>query len=150
MKRVKKILGVVIGSFIIAILCFIISIPIVNDSVANKTAISVKNIELPGNTEYIETFSKAGKLVGNGNGMQYLGGILIKSDLSLEELQSYYSQYAQNEWECNVKKQTDKSIQIVEHGTLSLKDAMHDGNYYIVYSWGDYYSIFSELDIRGH
>lgn len=150
MKRVKIILGAAIGFFVIVILCFLISIPIVNDSAAQKTAKRIENIALPDHTEYIETFSKAGKLVGNGNGMQYLGGILIRSDLSLEELQLYYAQYAQNEWECLVEKQTDKTIRAVEHETVSLHADIDSDNYYIVYSWGDYDSIYSQLDIRGH
>ena len=41
---------------------------------------------LPEKTELIESISRAGKLTGNGNGMQYFGAILIRSDLSLEEL----------------------------------------------------------------
>lgn len=54
---------------------------------------------LPEQTELIEAISKAGKLTGNGNGMQYFGAILIKSELSLEELETYYSDYRSNEWE---------------------------------------------------
>ena len=50
----------------------------------------------------IESISRAGKLTGNGNGMQYFGAILIRSDLSLEELDAYYSRYRSNEWECLV------------------------------------------------
>lgn len=133
-----------------AILGFMISVPIVNDSIANKTAKSVREIELPNDTEYIESFSKAGKLTGNGNGMQYLGGILIKSELSLEELQSYYSQYAKNDWEFMVEHQTDSRIAFIEHGTVSLNSDINGDNYYIVYSWGSNDSIYSEFDIRGH
>ena len=87
MKKAVFIMAVIMAVMAAALVLFALSIPIVNDRVAVKTAESVKNIELPDNTEYIETFSEAAKLVGNGNGMQYLGGILIKSGLSLDELQ---------------------------------------------------------------
>ena len=99
MKRLKFVFGIIIGILVMAIVGFTVSVPIVNDGIANKTAKSIKRVELPNDTEYIESFSKAGKLIGNGNGMQYLGGILIRSELSLEELQTYYSQYAKNNFE---------------------------------------------------
>ena len=46
------------------------------------------HFRLPKNTELIESIYKAGKLVGNGNGMQYFGVILIKSELPLLFLKS--------------------------------------------------------------
>ena len=145
----KKI-GYIVCAIVVAFFAFIIAIPIVNDNVAKKTAEKVKKIQLPADTEYMETFSEAGKLVGNGNGMQYLGGILIKSDQSLKELQTYYSQYAQKEWECIVEKQKGREIQFVEHGAVSLNTDIDGDGYYIVYSWGDSDTIFDDLDIRGH
>lgn len=71
MKKAVFIMAVIMAVMAAALALFALSIPIVNDRVAVKTAESVKNIELPDNTEYIETFSEAAKLVGNGNGMQY-------------------------------------------------------------------------------
>ena len=150
MKKIKLVLGIIIGIFIFAIVCPIVFIPIFNDNIAKKTAQNVKEIALPPDTEYVETFAKAGKLVGNGNGMQYLGGILIKSDLSLQELQSYYSQYTKSENEFIVEKQTDKNIPFIEHGTVSFHADINNESYYIIYSWGNSNSVFSELDLRGH
>lgn len=72
--KLKRILGIIVGGFILALLGIMISIPLVNDHVAKKTAKVIEKIELPEHTEYMESFWKAGKLVGNGNGMQYLGG----------------------------------------------------------------------------
>lgn len=149
-KKVKLICTIVVSVLFVFILVFMLSIPVVNDCVANKTAKYVERIGLPNNTQYIETFSKAGKLIGNGNGMQYIGGILIKSELSLQELKSYYSQYAINGWECIVEKQTDKHISFIEHGTISFNSDINSDAYYVVYSWGNANSVFSELDLRGH
>lgn len=50
---------------------FVLSIPFANNSVAADTAKEFENIPLPGQTQYIEKVSVAGKLVRNGNGMQY-------------------------------------------------------------------------------
>ena len=150
MKKCKRICKIAFGIPIAAILIFMISIPIVNDNIADKTAERIQQIELPDNTQYLETFSKAGKLSGNGNGMQYIGGMLIKSDLSLQDLQSYYSRYAENEWDCIVAKQTDQNISCIEHGTVSLNSDINGDTCYVVYSWGDNDSLYSELDLRGH
>ena len=107
-------------------------------------------IPLPEETELIESLSQAGKLTGNGNGMQYFGAILIRSDLSLEELDAYYSRYRSNEWECLVKIQEGQSIEGIDHGTLQFAEEIKDRGYYIVYSWGSGNSLLDELDIRGH
>ena len=53
---------------------------------------------MPERTEIIDSVSLAGKLVGNGNGVQYFGAILLKSKLSLNDLEDYYSVYQKNEW----------------------------------------------------
>ena len=94
--------------------------------------------------------SQAGKLTGNGNGMQYFGAILIRSDLSLEELDAYYSGYRSNEWECLVETQEGQSIEVIDHETLQFSEEIKDSGYYILYSWGSGNSLLEELDIRGH
>ena len=76
----------------------VISIPLINNHTAYKVEKALCEIPLPEETELIESLSQAGKLTGNGNGMQYFGAILIRSDLSLEELDAYYSGYRSNEW----------------------------------------------------
>ena len=67
----------------------VISIPLINNHTAYKVEKALCEIPLPEETELIESLSQAGKLTGNGNGMQYFGAILIRSELSLEELETY-------------------------------------------------------------
>ena len=110
----------------------------------------MKDTQLPNDSEYVESFSAAGKLVGNGNGMQYLGGILIRSEQSLEALKMYYSQFSQNEWEFIVENQKGRNVSMIEQGTLRLESDAEGDNYFIVYTWGDNDTIFDALDIRGH
>ena len=69
----------------------VISLPLINNHTAYKVEKALCEIPLPEETELIESLSQAGKLTGNGNGMQYFGAILIRSELSLEELDAYYS-----------------------------------------------------------
>ena len=74
----------------------------------------------------------------------------IRSDLSLEELDAYYSDYRSNEWEYLVETQEGKPIEVIDHGTLQFTEEIKDSGYYIVYSWGSGNSLLEELDIRGH
>ena len=48
---------------------------------------------------------KAGNLIGNGNRMLYFRAILIKSELSLNELKECYIEFSDSEWKCIVKNQ---------------------------------------------
>lgn len=67
-----------------------ISIMLFNNGIAYNTLKELKSIELPPNTKIECSESKAGKLVGSGNGMQYFGSILVDSDLTENELKEYY------------------------------------------------------------
>lgn len=146
----KKMLVAMLTVAVLMVCGFIIAIPIVNDNVAEETAKELSEIPLPERTEYIERVSSAGKLVGNGNGMQYLGAILIRSELSLEDLQTYYLGYADNEWECIVELQKDREVAVIEHGRLEFETEITGDEFFIVYSWGSNDSVISEFDIRGH
>lgn len=148
--RMKHIARMIVFTVVIVLLSVLAAAPIVNDHIAKKTAEELADLPLPDSTEFIEMVYQAGKLVGNGNGMQYFGAVLIKSDLSLEELKEYYSKYAENEWECVVENQTDKNVKIIEHTELTFKTDVEGDDYYIIYSWGDNNTIFHEFNIRGH
>ena len=127
-----------------------LSIPLINNLIAYKVEKALCEIPLPEKTELIESLSQAGKLTGNGNGMQYFGAILIRSELSLEELDAYYSDYRSNEWEYLVETQEGQPIEVIDHRTLQFTEEIKDSGYYIVYSWGSGNSLLEELDIRGH
>lgn len=127
-----------------------LSIPLINNYTAYNVEKALCETSLPEETELIESLSQAGKLTGSGNGMQYFGAILIRSDLSLEELDVYYSGYRSNEWEYLVEAQEGQSIEVIDHRTLQFSEEIKDNGYYIVYSWGSGNSLLEELDIRGH
>ena len=143
MKK-TKIAGICL---IVLILAAFVSVPVYNNYCAYNVEKMLCETPLPEQTELIEAISKAGKLTGNGNGMQYFGAILIKSELSLEELDAYYSEYRSNEWEYLVEGQ---SVEMLEHGGLQFSEEIKGNSYYIVYSWGSGNSLLRELDIRGH
>ena len=146
MKKLKLV-GILVAVVLIG---GVISISFINNNIAYKVEKELCETPLPEKTELIESISRAGKLTGNGNGMQYFGAILIRSDLSLEELDAYYSGYRSNEWECLVETQEGQSIEVIDHGGLQFSEEIKDSGYYIVYSWGDGNSLLKEIDIRGH
>lgn len=138
---------------VILILVIGISVPLINDYTAIPVARELSEMDLPPQTELIESISSAGKLVGSGNGMQYFGAMLIKSELSIEELEDYYSQYRKNQWSYIVEEQNGSEIKIVEHRKLEfkeLRDIYDLDKYYIVYSWGESKYALADMDIRGH
>ena len=122
----------------------------INNNIAYKVEKKLCETPLPEKTELIESISRAGKLTGNGNGMQYFGAILIQSELSLKELDDYYSDHRSNEWEYLVEIQEGQSIDVIDHETLNFGKEINDAGYYIVYSWESENSLLKELDIRGH
>ena len=137
----KKIL---IPICVIAVLvCFVaVFIPLSNDRAAENIAKQLES-SVPADTVIIESVSKAGKLTGNGNGMQYFGAVLIKSGLTHDELSDFYSGAV-------VKKQTSQKIEVIEHVSLSFETVIDGDNYYVVYKFGDSSLPFANLDIRGH
>jgi len=146
----KKIGLIFVYAIFALVLTVFISIPLGNDNIARKTADKLINTPLPEQSEIIESVYVAGKLVGSGNGMQYFGAILLKSELPLEELTDYYDKYAESEWEFLVSNQTEKEIHIIEHGNLAFKADINSDKFYIVYSWGSNDSLLANFDLRGH
>lgn len=145
MKK-AKLVGICMNVLILAIF---VSVPVYNNYCAHKVEKVLCETPLPEQTELIEAISQTGKLTGNGNGMQYFGAILIRSELSLEELNTYYSDYRSNEWDYLVEVQEGRSVEVIDHGTLHFSEEIKDSGYYIVYSWGNENSLLKELDIRG-
>ena len=146
MRKGSKIALTVIASLIL----FCILCPIVNDISAKRIIANIESVPLPQDTQVAEQFSHAGKLVGNGNGMQFFGAILIESELSLEDLNRHYSLYRETPWEYIVEVQDTQNIDVIEHGTFAFETDVSNRKFYIVYSWGNGISPFQEFDLRGH
>ncbi len=150
LKIISKILcGTVIFLFLLIAAVYIIG-GIANDLAAKAVVDKIKEIPLPENTEIIDDISVAGKLVGNGNGMQYFGAIWIRSDLALWELEGYYSGYRKSEFDFILQEQPQRKITLIEHGDYNFKAEKPQGRCYIVYSWGDGDGLFEHFNLRGH
>ena len=118
----------------------------VNDAYAARAEKKLKQLPMPQHTEYVESFSKAGKLSGNGNGMQYYCAMLITSELTLQQLQDHYGQYDN----CYVYEQNTAGIDEL-HGSIRFNTDPVPDNAYRVELWGDSPPwFFTDFDIRGH
>ena len=137
----------------VLLLIFAVVVPIINNGIALGVEKDLKALPLPEKTELVESISKAGKLTGNGNGMQYFGAILIKSDLSLEELVAYYQPYRAGQYDCLIAGQADNKILAVQHDDLAFRHSEYGDGYYIVYTWGsapNWIRDWLDTDMRGH
>lgn len=135
----------------VILIALLVATPFVNNYSAAKIEKRLLTLPLPEKTEYIESISKAGKMTGNGNGMQFLGAMLVQSELTLEELDAYYATYRENQWDCIVEVQKGQTLEVIEHGELSFStEILQDGGYFVVYSWGSGIEPFATLDIRGN
>ena len=128
-----------------------VGIMIANNCIADSVKKQLAAYPLPQDTQLIDSVSMAEKLTGNGNGMQYLGAILVKSDLTKEELLQYYTDALGN---ITVYEQTTNTIDSMKR-TIVFKALPDDGAYYSVLLWGneDFDGWVDELldfDIRGH
>lgn len=152
LRRMLRILGIIISAVTLGLFLLYVFAPRANDSSAASIVHELKELPLPENTEYVDSVSAAAKLVGNGNGMQYFGAILIKSEQSLEELDDYYDNFRKKtDFDCIVEEQIGRKVEFIEHGEITFQTEMlSNERYYIVYTWGNGTLPFSELDIRGH
>ena len=85
MKIVKRIFSILVILLIALPIVSYFGIVVTNNSIANNIEKSLVEYKLPTNTELVDSISIAGKLTGNGNGMQYMGAILVESELNEEE-----------------------------------------------------------------
>ncbi len=146
LKKAAFILIVIIAAIIMLTpIALTITITAVNDNTAAQLEQELLAIPLPENSYYVESLSQAGKLWGNGNGMQYYAAMLISSGLSLDELESYYSQY-----NCTVSIQRTAEIN-TDHGEFHFAADTFPDSAYIVEKFGSGVNeFFEQADLRGH
>ncbi len=149
MKKISVGLLRIIGMLFLLLICLYIVSPIKNNSVAKNVVSQIRSTPLPDETKYIEDYCEAGKLCGNGNGMQYFGAILIQSNLSLDDLKAYYDNIDSSEWSYVVAPQEGSEIMQIETKTVNFKSDISGDDYFIVYTWGDYDGIARDFDLRG-
>lgn len=159
MRGLVKFVIYMMISILICVGSFFIFIPISNNY---KLFVFEQQLKkLPENITLVESKAICGKLNGNGNGMDFLACILVKSDASFNEIQQYYNgvtfQSVKNAANHRVEKQVlpvnDDRLrsQYLQQGNISFDtlSAIQDySKYYIVLIYDGGYS--ADFDIRGH
>ena len=156
--RLRHVIRVTMVTIAVLLLFFAVVVPIINNAIALGIEGDLKSLPLPLHTEVIESTSVAGRLVGNGNGMQYFGAILLKSDLTLEQLQQHYRAYRTASLPCTLERQKTSAVHPAGNSLqgvsdLSFRTDVMGENYYILYSWGSAPTWLRDLlnsDMRGH
>lgn len=147
-NRRYRALSVVCGIFAMMLaamlILFVISIPLVNDFCAAQVEKRLISLPLPEDTAVIESLHRAGKLAGNGNGMQFLGAVLVRSELPMDVLSDHYPH-------CDIRVYDGGTLPFINHASLAFNAQLEpDACYYVIYDWGNGINLFEMLDIRGH
>lgn len=153
----KKSVKIIIALLLLPLILDI-SIMLANDIIANKPEKELLNFTLPERTQLVESNSVAGKLYGNGNGMQYIGQLLVESELSGEALYSHYSEI--DGWV--VVKRQESPVIYEYFPKQEFKNFDSTKNNYIIelvrsnpetlnsYSFENFFWKLLDWDIRGH
>ena len=127
-----------------------------NNRIAEGLRQQVDGWPLPPDTERVESVAVAGKMDGNGNGMQYFGGALLHSRLDEAALRAWYEPRLSDGESLRVARQD--SPLLFECDKRCFQDFEDDGRYWVVMLCR-YNSVDAEetpwdallnLDIRGH
>ncbi|MBQ8954665.1 MAG: hypothetical protein IJ048_11160 [Clostridia bacterium] len=85
----KVIRRIILGLFLLYALSILAPMP-VNNVIAGNLERQLRDCPLPPDTRLVDSASIAGRIYGNGNGMQWHGYLLLESDLSADELTEWY------------------------------------------------------------
>lgn len=149
----KKTIVIILIAVILLPVIFYVGIVNANNHIAEKIEKDLLKYELPNSTEIIDSVSLTGKLNGNGNGMQYVGVLLVESELSEEAIKEHYS--AQLDY-VEVVRQEDSKLDFIEHGDYSYDGfpGVEGKSYYSVVCYdsnrSDAFGFLLDLDLRGH
>lgn len=155
MKAIRRIFIILLIVIIALPIISYVGIVITNNYIADTIEKNLVSYELPANTELIDSISAAGKFTGNGNGMQYMGAILVDSDLSLEELTEYYSSKFDY---IKVNEQETVKLDSIQNVSFNADMDLGEKSYYSIICWdddrketfGNFISELLDFDIRGH
>ena len=146
-KTVLKVAGIVVGAGVVLYILanafvlfdlFAVS-PIAGDKAAKNYLKEIKGIELPRNTEIVKEYAEY--TYYGTDCEQPFAGIIVRSDLSLEELDEYYAPYRASEEVREKKELSDKTVTnevketLKTHGLeIPIDMDFEDGGYYLIYT----------------
>lgn len=156
--RAMKRIGIILVSFLILIVLFHTVVYVVNNRIAKRLEQQLLNCPIPPNSEIIDSASVAGKLQGNGNGMEWFGIILIKSEMNEVELLQWYNSHVDIDKNDEIYVTRQKTSEIFDYSNLrfdhySSEDCCYQIQIFRNIAIGTESSIWESLlnsDLRGH
>lgn len=151
-------IGVALIAFLIVIILFHVTIYVVNNHIAKTLERKLLSCQLPPNSILIDTASVAGKMMGNGNGMQWFGIILIKSDMSEDMLSEWYNSHVDIEDTDMIYVFKQETPAVFEYGNHYFSNFPNEDDCYQIQLFrssavGAESSVWESLlnsDLRGH
>lgn len=155
-KKKKRRLRIAIFALVALLILAYAGVVLANNAIAGALERVLLSAPLPTQTELVDSISIAGKVQGNGNGMQYFGAILLRSELDEAALEAHYAAYAADADIVEVLPQTSQYV--FEYRPYRFSQEVSGENLYRVALWkysvvGCEDNIWGEIlncDIRGH
>ena len=85
-------------------------IMLANNHIAQNLERKLLEIPLPPRTQALDSLWVAGKMEGNGNGMQYFAELLVRSDLDKAALEAHYAALETEQDSVRVFRQTSSEV----------------------------------------
>ena len=154
MKKSRAVLYI----FLILIILFYGSIYVINNLIAKRLEHQLLDCPLPSNSELIDSASVTGKILGNGNGMQYFGIILIVSEMNENELLQWYNGRVNTKETDEIHVIKQETSEIFENSNYHFNHYSGEGHCFQIQIFrniagGTEASIWESLlncDLRGH
>ena len=157
MKKKQLVIIVPMAIFIIIIAPYFI-VPVLNDARTSIITNEVASLPIPERTEILEIVSGFGNTSGTGNHTEIWIGMLLKSELSKDEIQDFFTKTYQFRYPGDRSSIETYSVKEDRHYSLVLSligkdlkklksDTDHDG-YFVVGITEN--AISSFFDLRGH
>ena len=125
-----------------------VAIPSVNNRIASGVMKKLAKAPLPEGSSVIEKKWFAGNLVGNGNKMQYLGALLVKSNMSASELEAFYE--GATGLDCTVTAQVGSTVAGAGSADAAFDTSPAGEGWFAVIAWGSSSLAVLDLDLRAH
>ncbi len=147
----KKLLALLLAVCVV-MGCAYVTIVMMNNHIADGLLQKLKDCPLPPGTEILDSASIAGKELGNGNGMQYYGILLVNSDCDEGALSEWYNDRIPTD---GVSEWIDVLPQMSSYifGTTGMKFRDYSDSvncYQIRLMRDDQVDTWLDLDLRGH
>ena len=133
-------------------------VPVLNNIKADRLAKEMRNAPVPEQTEVVEVIAGCGNTGGTGNHTEIWIGMLVKSELSQEELTDFYKQWQETNGKTpyirveNAKEERGSEysfiLSLLQMELRSMRTISDYTGYYVVGVTEN--AVSSSFDLRGH